>query len=120
MEEQKKEGIELLKKFAKTAINTTEEVREDLNDGKISTGEIIGLADNVISLARQGLNWKGLLSEIKDLDTDEGKEMAQYLIESGIASYNVEIIILHIAALAEKIYIAYMDDIVPIIAAIKK
>ena len=117
---QKKEGIELLKKFSKTVINTGIEIQEDLKDKKLSTGEMIGLVDNFVSLGRQGLNWRQLLAEIKDFDTEEGKEFADYLISQGIANDKVEVIILHTAALAEKLYIAYIEDIVPILEAIKK
>jgi len=120
MEEQlKKEGIDLIEKLSLTVITTAKEVKDDLKDGKMSTGELVGLIDNAFSLIKQGLNWRPFVAQVTDFDTEEGKQFAQFLVNNGIENDKVEVVIIHVAALAEKIYIAYIEDVVPIIEAIK-
>jgi hypothetical protein len=118
-ESQKKEGIELIEKLALTVIGTVKEVKTDLEDKKLNYAEVFGLIDNVISLVKQGLNWKALLAQVVDFDTDEGKQFAAFLVANGIEGEKAPVIIIHVAALAEKLYYAYEVDVRPIIEAIK-
>lgn len=120
MEKIEKEGIELLEKLSLTVISVVNEVKEDLKDDKIQTGEMLALVPDVFSLIKQGLNWKGLVAQVVDFSTDEGKKFAQFLIENGVAKDKAGVVITHIAAAAEKIETLYFEDIVPIIDAIKK
>jgi len=117
--ELRKQGIDLIEKLSLTVIGTVKEVKTDLKDGKLSTGEMLGLIDNAISLVKQGLNWKALLAQVVDFDTDEGKQFAAFLVANGIEGEKAPVIIIHVAALAEKLFIAYEEDVKPIIEAIK-
>jgi hypothetical protein len=120
MSDETKVGIDLLKKLAKTVVGTVTEIENDFSDKKISTMEIIGLVDNAYSLVKQGLDWKNLLSQAKDVDTEEGTELLAYIVELGVLDEKAQEVLTHIVALAQKAEAAWSEDIQPIIAAIKK
>jgi len=119
MDEQNKQGIELIEKLALTVIGTVKEVKSDLEDKKLNYVEMLGLIDNVISLVKQGLNWKALLAQVVDFDTEEGKQFAAFLVGNGLDGEEIEVVLIHVAALASKLYTAYEEDVKPIIEAIK-
>lgn len=122
MEETKKFGVELLKKAIKFVYDTVEEGIDALKDKRFQLNEILGFGDNVYSGITLGLKSAQLWAEIKDLDTTEGVELADYAgsLVKGATGEEIDLIIDNaIEAIKGEIAI-YENNIVPIIDTIKK
>lgn len=119
-EEEKNLGVELIEKAIDTIVGTVLEVDKAYKDKKISTGEIIGLADNAFSIAKQGLNWKNILAQCKDVDSDEARQLVEYIEGKGIMPAKAADILNHTVALVDKLIDAYNEDVIPIIEDIKE
>jgi hypothetical protein len=120
--EEKKFGVDLIKKAIKFLYDTTLEVVGDLKDKKFSLGEILGLGDNVYTGISIGMKSGELWSEITDVDTEEGAELAVYVGElvKGATSEQVGIIVTNAVEAIQAEIAVYEKNIVPIIEIIKE
>jgi len=69
-----KEVLEVLK-------GALDEIEEKSADGKLTTAELFGLADNVMELVTELKDATTMKEELKDLDQDEVVEVAGYAID---------------------------------------
>lgn len=113
-------GIETLKKLFKGVYETTDEVVKDLKDGNISLTEILGLTDNLFSVISILSKIPELKGEIEDINTDEIKDLYEYIVGFGFVTEDVTEILRHVIALVEIEVSAYKDHIIPVIDIIKK
>ena len=114
-------GIETVKPFIRVVVTTAQEVIEaKQNDGKISKMELIGLGDNAIQIGSNVLKAKTILAEIKDADSEERKELVEFVISLGVASEDVEFILEHTYLYLEGQWQLYQDHLGPIIKRIKE
>lgn len=113
-------GIETVKPFIKIVVSTAQEVVEaKKNDGKISRMELVGLGDNAIQLGSNVMKAKTILAEIKDADSEERKELVDYVISLGINNDDVEFILEHTYLYLEGQWQLYSDHLKPVIDRIK-
>lgn len=118
---EKKFGVDLVKKAIKFLYDFTIEGIEDLKDKKLSLSEIIGFGDNAYAGISIGLKSNELWNQIKDVDTEEGLDIAVYvgeLVKDATPDQIDEIIVNAIAAIKAEIAI-YENNIKPIISIIK-
>jgi hypothetical protein len=118
-EQEKKEGIDLIKKSIDTLFNLGDEVVKDLKDSKMQWTEVIGLSDNVFAIAMMIPKFPQLKAEVLDVDSDEVQELIQYVIDLGFLNDDAVLIISNIVAILEKGYGIYVENVAPIIALIK-
>jgi len=122
MDEIKKIGVDLIKKSIKFLFDFAGESIEAFKDKKLQLSEILGFGDNVYSGITIALKSDELWLQLKDLDTAEGVEIAEYVgsLVKGATSEEIGLIIDNsIAAIRGEIEI-YETNIVPIIETIKK
>jgi len=118
---EKELGIELTKKITKDVILLVKEaVTAYKNDGKFSTGEMLGMIDNVIPLLTDFAKFNAVIAEIKNLDTDEGKELVNFVLSLGIVNDKVELIVVNAVEFIEGVYLLYRTNLIPIINVFKK
>ena len=122
MNETKKLGVELLKKAIKFVYDTIDEGIDALKDKKFQLNEILGFGDNLYSGITLGLKSSELWAEIKDVDTEEGQEVAEYIgnLLKDATPDDVDVIIDNAIIIIQKEVAIYEENIVPIIEAIKK
>lgn len=72
-------GIEGLKKSLKRVLNFGLALSKDLEDGKITLGEGIGLIGKIVPLGYIINNWAQIKAEYMDLSVEERAEMQSYL-----------------------------------------
>lgn len=116
------EGIELIKKAIKVVYDTTIEGIEAFADKKISLAEILGFSDNVYSLAVITTKWTEFVAQVKDVDSAEAVELAEYtatLIKNA-TSDEIDIVIDNAIQIITKEIAIYNENVLPIIAVIKK
>lgn len=120
--ETKKQGIELVKKSIKFIYDTTIEGVEVLRDKKINLGEILGFGDNLYSGINLALKWPELVSEIVDIDTEEGADLVAYVgdLIKNATSDEIDVIIDNAIIIITKEIEIYNENIVPIIDIIRK
>lgn len=75
---EEKFGIENLKKVLAFGIKVGTDISADLEDGKISLQEGLGLIPDLMGLPDLIANKQAIIDEAKDLSTDEIKELATY------------------------------------------
>jgi hypothetical protein len=122
MDEIKKIGVDLIKKSIKFLFDFAGESIEAFKDKKLQLSEILGFGDNVYSGITIALKSDELWLQLKDLDTAEGVEIAEYVgsLVKGATSEEIGLIIDNsIAAIRGEIEI-YETNIMPIIETIKK
>jgi hypothetical protein len=115
-------GDELVKKAIKLVYDTTIEGIEAFADKKISLSEILGFSDNVYSIAVMATKWDEFVAQVKDIDSDEGLELAEYtasLIKDATGD-EIDIIIDNAIQIVTKEIAIYNENILPIIAVIRK
>jgi hypothetical protein len=115
-------GIDLVKKAIKVVYDTTIEGIEAFADKKISLAEILGFSDNVYSIAVMATKWDEFVAQVKDIDSDEGLELAEYtasLIKDATGD-EIDIIIDNAIQIVTKEIAIYNENILPIIAVIRK
>lgn len=108
-------GIELILKLIDVTMDTANEVKDDLKDGKLSTKEMIGLIDNAVALGRAGLNWKKLIEQIYDVTSDEGAIILQHIVDKGYLPMKATEILQHAIEFAKIEIQAYNEHIKPVI-----
>lgn len=123
MSEEKKYGVDLVKKAIKFLYDGVMEGIEDLKDKKLSLPEILGFADNAYTGIAIGLKSGELWAQLKDIDTEEGLDLFAYVADlvKKLTTDEAEIqkIIDHaISAIQAEIAI-YEKDIKPMIDIIK-
>ena len=120
--EEKKFGIDLIKKAIKLIYDSTIEGIKDFGDGKLSLGEILGFSDNVYTGITITMKWKELVEQVKDVDSEEGIELANYVGEliKDATGDDVDIIVTNAIEAIESEIAIYEKNIVPIIAIMKK
>lgn len=118
---EKKFGVDLVKKAIKFLYDTATEVANDLKDKKFSLGEILGLGDNLYTGAALAMKSNDLWNEIKDIDTDEGVELVEYVggLISGATGEQIDVIIENAIEAIKAEIVIYETNIVPIVAIIK-
>jgi hypothetical protein len=121
MSEEKKLGVDLVKKAIKFIYDIVDESIDALKDKKISLSEVLGFSDNAYSGVIIGLKSKELWAEIKDIDTEEGVELAVYIGElvKDATSDDIDIIIKNAIEAIEAEIAIYEKNIVPMIETIK-
>lgn len=115
-------GIELVKKAIKLVYDTTIEGIEAFSDKKVSLTEILGFSDNVYSMAVIATKWQDFIAQIKDIDSEEGLELAEYtasLIKDATGD-EVDIVIDNAIQIVTKEIAIYNENILPIVAVIRK
>ena len=120
--EEKKFGIDLIKKSIKFVYDTTIEGVEALKDKKLSLGEILGFGDNAYTGVTIALKSKEQWAQITDIDTSERNEIVVYVGElvKDVTSDEVDIIIDNAIQIIQKEIQIYETNVLPIIAIIKK
>lgn len=115
-------GIDLVKKAIKLVYDTTIEGIKAFADKKISLAEILGFSDNVYRMAIIATKWPKLVEQIKDIDSAEGLELAEYtasLIKDATGD-EIDIVIDNAIQIVTKEIAIYNENILPIIAVIRK
>lgn len=115
-------GIELVKKAIKLMYDTTIEGIEAFADKKVSLTEILGFSDNVYSMAVIATKWPDFITQIKDIDSEEAVELANYtaaLIKDA-TSDEIDIVIDNAIQIVTKEIAIYNENILPIVAVIRK
>jgi len=122
MEETKKYGVDLVKKSIKFLYDLANEGIEVLKDKRIVLGEVLGLGDNLYDGVKLALNSSELWNQVKDTDTEEGIELAEYVgsLVKGATSEEIDLIIDNAIEAIKKEIDVYNENIVPIIDTIKK
>lgn len=118
---EKKFGVDLLKKAIKFLYGFAIEGIEDLKDKKLSLPEIIGFGDNAYEGVKVFSKTPELWNQIKDVDTEEGIDIAVFvgeLVKDATPDQIDEIIVNAIAAIKAEIAI-YENNIKPIISIVK-
>lgn len=114
-------GIDKVKKVVKVVFDTLLQYKNaTADDGKITAMEYLGFADEVFALITVVPQFKAILAQLKDLDDAEAVELAKYIESFGILAENANIILLNILAGLETLYDVYTDNVVQIIAVLKK
>jgi hypothetical protein len=121
MSEEKKYGIDLVKKVIKFLYDTTIEGIDDLKDKKLSLGEILGLSDNVYSAISLVTKFDDIKNQILDVDSEEGIDLAEYVASliGDTSSDTVNVIVTNAVAVISSEIEIYQKNIVPIIEKIK-
>ena len=122
MDEVKKFGIDLIKKAIKFLYDSTMEGIEDFKDKKLSLSEVIGFGDNLYTGVTIALKWKEFAEQAKDVDTQEGIELAVYVgsLIKDATSEDVGIVVNNAIEAIEGEIAIYEKNIVPIIEVFKK
>lgn len=120
-EEKEKIGTDLIKKAIKFLYDFSMEAVDDLKDKKLSFPEIIGFGDNAYTGVTIVLKWKELIVQVKNIDTEEAVDLAQYVGElvKDATGDQVDVIIKNAIEAIEAEIAIYENNIVPIIETIK-
>lgn len=120
--EVKKYGVDIVKKVIKLIYDSTIEGIDVLKDKKISLGEILNFSDNLYAAIILALKADDLWKQIRDIDTDEGLEIANYIGEliKGATPEDVDLIIENAIQIVEKELAIYNENIKPIIDIFKR
>jgi hypothetical protein len=119
--EEKKVGVELIKKTIKAVWDTVKEIIEaKKSDNKITLQEWLGLTDNLIAIGSLAVKFEQIKAEVLDVDSAEFMDITQYAISLGIAPAQVQVVIEHSVSLISKGIEAYKVDVIPIIEVFKK
>lgn len=116
-------GIESVKGVTKHLIELVKAgIESKKDDGRISTGEWIGMIDEFIPLITDFTKSNQILAELKDMSTSEGKELSDYVIGLGIVGEKAsKIIKLTVDYIAYQIdgYLIYLNPLIEEIKALK-
>lgn len=120
--EVKKYGVDIVKKVIKLIYDSTIEGIDVLKDKKISLGEILNFSDNLYAAIILALKADDLWKQIRDIDTDEGLEIANYIGEliKGATPEDVDLIIENSIQIVEKELAIYNENIKPMIDIFKR
>jgi len=118
-DQEKKAGIDLIKKAIKALYSLTDEVIKDLKDKKISIAEVLGLSDNGFEIIMLITKLKLLKEEVLDVDSEEVQDLIQYVIDLGFLNEDAVTIISNVVTIIEKEYVIYQENVIPIIELIK-
>ena len=114
-------GIDKVKAAVKVALELVlqyKQAKED--DDKISPMEYLGFIDELLALVKVVPNFKTILLQLKDMDDAEALELIAYIESFGILKEKAVVILSNVLQVLETLYDVYTNNIVPIIAAIKK
>lgn len=120
--EVKKFGVDIVKKVIKLIYDSTIEGIDVLKDKKISLGEILNFSDNLYAAIILALKADDLWQQIRDIDTDEGLEIANYIGEliKGATPEDIDLIIENSIQIVEKELAIYNENIKPMIDIFKR
>lgn len=120
--EVKKYGVDIVKKVIKLIYDSTIEGIDVLKDKKISLGEILNFSDNLYAAIILALKADDLWKQIRDIDTDEGLEIANYIGEliKGATPEDIDLIIENSIQIVEKELAIYNENIKPMIDIFKR
>ena len=120
--EVKKYGVDIVKKVIKLIYDSTIEGIDVLKDKKISLGEILNFSDNLYAAIILALKADDLWQQIRDIDTDEGLEIANYIGEliKGATPEDIDLIIENSIQIVEKELAIYNENIKPMIDIFKR
>jgi len=120
--EEKKLGIELIKKAIKFLYDITIEGIEAFKDKRLFLHEILGFSDNIYSGVVLGMKYDQIVAELKDLDGDEYDEIFVYVSElvKNVTSDEIDLIIDNVIEVINAEIVIYKKNISPIIEIIKK
>ena len=118
MEEQ---GIDKIKAAVKVAIDLVlqfKKAKED--DGEVKPLEYLGFIDELLSIVKIVPEFKTILLQLKDMDDKETIELVAYIQSFGILKEKAVVILTNVLQILETLYDVYMDNVVPLIEALKK
>jgi hypothetical protein len=120
--EVKKFGVDIVKKVIKLIYDSTIEGIDVLKDKKISLGEILNFSDNLYAAIILALKADDLWQQIRDIDADEGLEIANYIGEliKGATPEDIDLIIENSIQIVEKELAIYKENIKPMIDIFKR
>lgn len=114
-------GIDKVKNVSKHLIDLVKEgIKAYQDDQKISTGEWLGMVDEFIPLLTDLAGAKQILAQIKDMDTQEGKELVEYILSLGVVNDKVSKIAELIVGYIEYQITGYELYLKPLIEEFKK
>lgn len=112
--------IDKLKELLKATIKLTVEVVKDAKDGKITLAEIVGLIPETLAVVKQIPNFKEVVEEIKDFDTDDAKELIEFIENmKDISGTDANVILENVLEIYVKGVDIYEDNLKPIIDIVK-
>lgn len=115
------QGTGEIKDVIKNVVGIIDSVKDaKADDNKISGTEWVGIGKAALPFMQNIKQWELLKSQLLDFTTEEGAEMAGWLAERGIVGIRAKLVIEHSIAAIEKAVAIYNDDIVVIIANLKK
>lgn len=79
VEETEELGIENIKEVLVFCLGLGVKIADDMDDGKISTGEAISIAFQIPKAIKTGKKMKDAIAEFKDLDPDEVSEIMKVI-----------------------------------------
>lgn len=120
--EVKKYGVDIVKKVIKLIYDSTIEGIDVMKDKKISLGEILNFSDNLYAAIILALKADDLWQQIRDIDTDEGLEIANYIGEliKGATPEDIDLIIENSIQIVEKELAIYKENVKPMIDIFKR
>jgi len=120
MEENKVIGIDLLKDLASDAISVSLNYVKAREDGNVTRLEYVGMVPGAFRVIKDLLGFPKLLIEIKDIDSDERKELLEHIISLGILGNKAQIILVNLLEIVEKEISVWDENVQPIIQALTK
>lgn len=113
-------GIDLLKKASKAIIDVVEEGQTALADGKLQLTEIIGLFDNGYTLVKLYSKRDEILAQLKDVNSEERKELFEYIKEEYDApEESADLIIDKVIDILEQGFELYEQGVIDFIEKVK-
>jgi hypothetical protein len=104
-----------IKKLLKTVFNMLKKHQENKADDKITGAEWLGLAKTAYPLINSAKNYQAIKAEILKFKTDDGIELAQWVIKQGVLPSKAEFVVTHLFEFIELQIVAYNTHVQPII-----
>jgi hypothetical protein len=114
-------GIDKVKAVVKVALDVVlqyKKAKED--DGKITPLEYLGFVDELMAVVKVVPHGKTILLQLQDMDDAETLELVDYIERYGILKEKAVIILKNVLQALETLYDIYNDNVLPIVAALKK
>lgn len=114
------EGIDKVKKVVKVTFDVLLQYKTATkDDGKISAMEYLGFVDEAIALVGIVPQFKSVLAQLQDVDDAETIELIEYIKSFGVLQDKAVEILSNILKALETMYDVYVENIIPIIKALK-
>lgn len=112
-------GIELLKNLTTDIVVLLKKYKESREDEETTKAEMFGIAAKILPVLKDFVQYKALLEEAKDIDTEEGMALLAHVVSLGVVNNKAEIVATNVILIIKKELEVYESNIKPIIEALK-